>query len=325
MARRRGIVFGGAIAAALALLALASTWGWWGSSRIEKDTAFVVPSGSSLTLVAQKLEAEGLVRSADTFLLWAKILGSGDPIKAGEFLLPAGSSSSDILDTFQHGEVIRRFVTVPEGLPSIMVWERLMAEKLLTGTVAVPAEGSVLPESYDFERGETRVAVVARMQAGMKRTLEELWSKRRAGACPVNTPQEAITLASIVEKETGKPAERRTVAGVYCNRLRIGMKLDADPTVIYPITKGKPLGRRILRSELNAITGYNTYREPGLPKGPITNPGRDSIAAVLDPAKTDALYFVADGTGGHVFARTLAEQEANRKKWFAIRRARGEM
>ena len=159
----------------------------------------------------------------------------------------------------------------------------------------------------------------------MDKTLAELWPKRKVGTCPVSTPQEAITLASIVEKETGKPAERRAVAGVYCNRLKIGMKLDADPTVIYPITKGKPLGRRIRRSELNAITGYNTYREPGLPDGPIANPGRESIAAVLDPAPTKALYFVADGTGGHVFADTLSEHNANVQKWYAIRRARGEM
>ena len=141
----------------------------------------------------------------------------------------------------------------------------------------------------------------------------------------MKTPQQALILASIVEKETGKAAERRTVAGVYSNRLRIGMKLDADPTVIYPITKGKPLGRRILKSELNAITGYNTYREVGLPLGPIANPGRASIAAVLDPAPTKALYFVADGTGGHVFAETLAEQNANVAKWFALRRQRGEI
>ena len=141
----------------------------------------------------------------------------------------------------------------------------------------------------------------------------------------VTSPQQALILASIVEKETGKAAERRTVAGVYSNRLRIGMKLDADPTVIYPITKGKPLGRRILKSELNAITGYNTYREVGLPLGPIANPGRDSIAAVLDPAPTKALYFVADGTGGHVFADTLDQHNANVAKWYDLRRARGEM
>jgi UPF0755 protein len=162
------------------------------------------------------------------------------------------------------------------------------------------------------------------MQSAMTRTLDALWAKRKP-TCPINSKQDAIILASIVEKETGKPAERRTVAGVYCNRLRIGMKLDADPTVIYPITKGKPLGRRILKSELNAVNGYNTYRMAGLPAGPIANPGKESIAAVLDPARTQALYFVADGTGGHVFANTLAEHEANRKKWFEIRRARGEM
>jgi len=182
----------------------------------------------------------------------------------------------------------------------------------------------VLPQTYDFTEGEPRVAVLARMQAAMDRTLAELWPTRTARAA-VKTPQEALILASIVEKETGKPSERRTIAGVYSNRLRIGMKLDADPTVIYPLTRGKPLGRRILRSELQADTGYNTYARPGLPAGPIANPGRDSIAAVLDPAETEALFFVADGSGGHVFAATLAEHNANVRRWYALRRSRGEM
>jgi UPF0755 protein len=163
------------------------------------------------------------------------------------------------------------------------------------------------------------------MEAAMTRTLAELWPKRKVGTCPVSSPKEAVILASIVEKETGKPSERRAVAGVYCNRLKIGMKLDADPTVIYPVTKGKPLGRRILRSELNADTGYNTYRRPGLPLGPIANPGRASIAAVLDPEPHQYIFFVADGTGGHIFARTYPEHRANVEKWFAIRKARGEM
>jgi UPF0755 protein len=194
----------------------------------------------------------------------------------------------------------------------------------LTGAAPLPPEGSVLPDSYGYKRGEARSAVIARMQAAMTKTLDALWAKRKP-TCPVNSKEEAVILASIVEKETGKPSERRTVAGVYCNRLRIGMKLDADPTVIYPITKGKPLGRRIRRSELNADTGYNTYKKPGLPIGPIANPGRDSIAAVLDPASTSAIYFVADGTGGHVFADTFEQHRANVEKWYAIRRARGEM
>lgn len=315
-----------AIAFGLALLAsvIAFGWSWWASSAVDEDTAFVVPSGSSLTSIAGKLEDEGLITSSESFLLRAKVLGSGDPIKAGEFLIPAGSSPAAILDTLQHGEVIRRFVTVPEGLPSIMVWERLMAEPLLTGTVAVPAEGSVLPESYDFERGEPRAAVLGRMQQAMKDTIAELWPKRAAGIA-VSTPEEAVILASIVEKETGVPEERRMVAGLYSNRVRQGMPLQADPTIIYPITKGKPLGRRIRQSEIQAINGYNTYTMAGLPRGPITNPGRASIEAVLNPAKTDALYMVANGKGGHVFASTLDEHNANVAKWFAIRRARGEM
>src|SRR5690606_17432065 len=247
-----------ALGAVLLVMAVASTWGWWGTSRIEQDVTFLVPSGASLTTVAAKLEDEGLIASSDSFLLWSKTLGSGDPIKAGEFLLPAGASPSRILDTLQHGQAIRRFVTIPEGMPSIMVWERLMAEPLLTGTVPVPEEGSVLPESYDFERGESRAAVVARMQKAMADTIAELWPKRASGIA-VSTPEEAVILASIVEKETGVARERRMVAGLYSNRLKEGMLLQADPTIIYPITKGKPLGRRIRQSEIAAVNDYNTY------------------------------------------------------------------
>ncbi|MFN6934975.1 MAG: endolytic transglycosylase MltG, partial [Tsuneonella sp.] len=265
-----------------------------------------------------------LIASSDSFLLRAKILGSGDPVQRGEFALPAGASPATILDTLQHGQVIRRFVTIPEGLPSIMVYERLMAEPLLTGPIPVPEEGSVLPDTYDFERGEARTAVLARMQAAMRNYLAEAWSKRVPGIA-VSSPEEAITLASIVEKETGVARERRMVAGLYSNRVKQGMPLQADPTIIYPITKGKPLGRRIRQSEIAAVNGYNTYTMSGLPNGPITNPGRESIAAVLNPAKTDALFMVADGTGGHEFAVTLAEHNENVRKWFAIRRARGEL
>jgi UPF0755 protein len=321
---RKGCLAAAVVALALAIAAAAFAWGWWSSSDIDEDTTFVVPSGASLTSVARKLEDEGLIASADGFLLRAKVLGSSDPIKAGEFLLPAGASPARILDTFQHGQVIRRFITIPEGMPSIMVWERLMAEPLLTGTVPVPEEGSVLPESYDFERGESRAAVVARMQNAMADTIAELWPKRVAGIA-VSTPEEAVILASIVEKETGVPEERRMVAGLYSNRVKQGMLLQADPTIIYPITKGKPLGRRIRQSEIRAVNDYNTYTMVGLPKGPITNPGRASIEAVLNPERTDALYMVADGRGGHVFANTLAEHNANVARWFAIRRARGEM
>lgn len=298
--------------------------GWYGSATVDEDTPFVVPAGASLTGVAGKLEDEGLISSSDSFLLRAKVLGSSTPIKAGEFLLPAGISPANILSTFQNGDVVRRFITIPEGMPSIMVHERLMAEPLLTGEIEVPVEGSILPNTYDFERGESRAAVVQRMQAAMGETLAELWDKR-APDIAVKTPKEAVILAAIVEKETAIGSERRKVAGLYSNRVKAGMLLQADPTIIYPITKGKPLGRRIRQSEIASVNGYNTYTMIGLPDGPITNPGRQSIAAVLNPEKTSALYMVADGKGGHVFGDTLEEHNANVEKWYALRRERGEM
>lgn len=323
--RRKGCLVAGALAA-LALLAAVFVGGTlaFGSAQVEEDSSFIVPSGSSLTAVAHKLEDEGLITSADGFLRRAKLLGGGDPIQAGEFLLPAGIGQGGILDTFQHGEVIRRFVTIPEGIPSIIVYERLMAEPMLTGEIPVPEEGSVLPDTYDFERGEARTAVLARMQAAMRNYLAEAWP-RRAQDIAVDDIEEAVILASIVEKETGLPSERRMVAGLYSNRVKEGMFLQADPTIIYPITKGKPLGRRIRQSEIAAINDYNTYSMAGLPKGPITNPGRESIDAVLNPAQTDALYMVADGSGGHEFNTDYAAHQAAVDKWFEIRRARGEM
>jgi UPF0755 protein len=254
----------------------------------------------------------------------ARLLGSSDPIQAGEFEIPKGMGGAAILDLLQHGKPVQRLITVTEGMPSIIVAEKLGANPYLSGALPQIAEGSVLPDSYGFQRGDSRAAVLKRMQQAMDRSLDHLWASRSTD-CPILTKDQAVVLASIVEKETGKASERPTIAGVYCNRLRIGMPLQADPTVIYPITKGKPLGRRILRSELHADNGYNTYRHSGLPDGPIANPGKASIAAVLHPAKTQALYFVADGTGGHVFAGTLAEHNANVAKWYAIRRARGEM
>jgi UPF0755 protein len=229
-----------------------------------------------------------------------------------------------ILNLLQHGKPLLRLITVTEGMPSVVVREKLASNPYLVGPLPDIAEGSLLPDSYGYQRGETRAAMVKVMQQAMDKTLAQMWPKRSSD-CPLATPSDAVILASIVEKETAKPNERPMVAGVYCNRLRIGMALDADPTVIYPITKGKPLGRRILKSELKAKNDYNTYTRAGLPVGPIANPGKASIEAVLHPAETKALYFVADGTGGHVFADTLAEQNANVAKWYAIRRERGQM
>jgi UPF0755 protein len=238
--------------------------------------------------------------------------------------VPAGASPSQLLELLQSGRVLQRFVIVPEGLPSVMVHDRLMRAAFLTGEVPVPEEGSVLPDSYSYQRGESRAAVLKRMQDAMDREWARLWPTRKPRSA-VSGRNEAITLASIVEKETAKPSERRMVAGVLSNRLRIGMMLGADATTIYPITKGRPLGRMIRVSELRDRNPYNTRAVAGLPPGPITNPGREAIAAVLDPAETDAMYYVADGTGGHVFSRTLQEHNANAERWRALRRARGEM
>lgn len=315
-----------ALIAGLVIIAVGA-WvllGWSGSGPSARPMNVEIAQGSSLASAATQLEKAGAIRSASRFRLRARLFGGTGSIKAGEFAIPAGASESTILSILQGGKAVQRLVVIPEGLPSVMVRDKLMAADALTGSVGVPTEGSVLPDGYSFERDETRAAVLARMQAAMKAYVAQAWAKRRPTTI-AKTPQEAVILASVVEKETGKPSERRMVAAVYSNRLRIGMPLQADPTVIYPITKGRPLGRRIRQSELRAKNGYNTYASPGLPVGPIANPGRLSIDAVLNPAQTKALYFVADGTGGHVFANTLAEHNANVKKWYAIRHARGEM
>ena len=314
------------LAAALLLAVIASNfiYGWTAAGPLERETSVVIKPGSSITSAAQQLEKTGVVKSASAFVSRAKVFGASSTIKAGEFVIPAKASNSDILSILTSGKTVQRMVTIPEGMPSIMVYERIMANDRLSGSISIPAEGSVLPDSYAFDKNEPRADVLQRMQDAMTKTIAELWPERSADTA-VRTPLEALTLASIVEKETALKSELRIVAGVYSNRLRTGMRLQADPTIIYPITKGKPLGRRILRSEITDVNDYNTYAMAGLPKGPIANPSRAAIAAVLNPQKTSALYFVADGKGGHVFADTLQEHNANVAKWYALRRQRGEM
>ena len=329
MAERRPIKRrGGCALIIVALFLCAAVFGvlhlWGGAGPARGNVTVLVPEGASLSRAAEELEKAGAIRSADQFLLLSRILGGAAPIKAGEYRVPAGLSQSDVLKMMQGGKTLQRFVTVPEGTPSILVYDALMKAPQLSGSISVPAEGSVLPDSYAYNRADTRQAVLARMQKAMTEYLARAWAARKPGIA-VSTPQQALTLASIVEKETGKASERRMVAAVYGNRLRQGMRLQADPTIIYPLTKGKPLGRRILKSEIQAVNGYNTYAMAGLPQGPIANPGRASIDAVLDPERSNALYFVADGSGGHVFADTLEQHNANVAKWYALRRARGEM
>ena len=310
------LVIGGAIA----LFVVVQQWG--GAGPNPRTLTFTVPPGATLGSTARSLEKQGAIRSAGRFRRLAAVFGSDDPIKAGEYRIAPHMSAADILKLIQGGRTLQRLVVVPEGWPSVQVQDALTRAQGLTGAAPLPPEGSILPDSYAFERGDTRASVAARMTKAMKDYLAAAWAKRKPGIA-VTTPEQAIILASIVEKETGKPSERRLVAAVYGNRLKRGMKLQADPTVIYPITHGRPLGRRIRESELRAVNGYNTYASTGLPAGPIANPGRASIDAVLDPADSQALYFVADGSGGHVFASTLAEHNANVAKWREYRRLHG--
>ena len=314
------------LAAALLLAVIAGNfiYGWTAPGPLEREVTVVIKPGSSITLAAQQLEKDGVIKSADAFVNRARIFGGTSTIKAGEFIIQPQASNAEILSILTGGKTVQRMVTIPEGMPSIMVYERLLANDRLSGTIAMPAEGSVLPDSYAFAINEPRAAVLKRMQDAMTKTMDELWPKRSPNTV-VKTRLEALTLASIVEKETALKSELRIVAGVYSNRLRKGMRLQADPTIIYPITQGKPLGRRIRKSEISDVNDYNTYAMTGLPKGPIANPSRAAIAAVLNPQATSALFFVADGKGGHVFADTLQQHNANVKKWYAIRRERGEM
>ena len=316
--RRLLVVIVLAVAAVVAVMMLRP------GSGAQRDVDVLIARGSSLTAAAQVLEQAGAIQSASGFIRNAKLFGSDEPIKPGEYKIKKGMDAGDILALLQSGKTLQRFVAIPEGMPSVLVHERLMATELLTGDVAVPLEGSVLPDSYAYTRGESRSAVVGRMQKAMQTALANAWAARKPTTA-VTTPEQAIILASIIEKETGRASERRLVAAVYNNRLKRGMPLQADPTVIYPVTRGKPLGRRILRSELDTPNGYNTYRRSGLPVGPIANPGKASIMAALDPVPSNALYFVAQGDGSSAFADTLQQHNANVQKWYAHRRAKGEM
>jgi UPF0755 protein len=279
------------------------------------------------------LHAEGVIRDALIFKIGVRLTGDGALLKAGEYEFAAHMSGRDVMDKIVRGDVIQRRITIPEGQTSWQVIQRLNAIEDLAGgpLTEIPEEGSLLPETYLYARGMERTKIVADMQAAMKKTIESLWPGR-AENLPLQTPEEAIILASIVEKETGVAAERERIAGVFINRLRKGMPLQTDPTVIYAITQGVvkedgmgPLGRRLLRKDLEETDSpYNTYKYPGLPPGPIANPGRAAIAATLNPERHDYLYFVADGTGGHLFARTLEEHNRNVADWRKIRRATGQ-
>ncbi|MBB4660131.1 endolytic transglycosylase MltG [Parvularcula dongshanensis] len=259
---------------------------------------------------------------AELFRFLARYRALAPSLRAGEFEIPQGASLDQIVRTLRDAKPLLRFVTVPEGRTTAQVLRIVEAAPVLEGEVTLaPAEGALLPETYAYERGEPRDAVVRRMMEAHDAALAELWPGRAEGL-PIDTPEEAVVLASIVEKETALAAERPRVAAVFVNRLNKGMRLQSDPTIIYGLTGGEPLGRGIRLSELRGETPYNTYVIRGLPPTPIANPGHASLAAVLNPAETDDLYFVADGTGGHVFSSTLAEHNRNVAKWRRIERER---
>lgn len=312
--------FGGLALAGYAAINYKYERGGEGSSE---QIAFTVPKGAGLSSIAQRLEKEQFIESEFLFKAVTKLRGNEANFKAGEFYLSRDMSMAGIYDSLANGKAILYSFTAAEGLTSAMIVRSLdNIDTLIDDDPAVPAEGTILPETYLTPRGMKQSEVLQKMALAQKQLLDEAWEKRDP-TISVKTKEEAIILASVVEKETGIGMERGMVAGVFTNRLRKGMKLQSDPTIIYGITQGEPLGRRIRRSEIDRKTDWNTYQIPALPKTPICNPGRDAILAVLNPSETDALFFVADGTGGHAFARTLREHERNVAKWRKIQRERG--
>ncbi len=273
--------------------------------------------GMSVAAMGRELESKQVIHSAAIFRLMARFRGHAADIKAGTYDFPAGASLMTVLSQMEQGKVVQTFITVPEGVTSAQVVRKLMKMTDLTGDIDVPPEGSILPETYLYQRGETRQAVLDRMLEAGRKTLDDLWAKRAPGL-PFANKEDALIMASIVERETGLPSERPRVAAVFINRLRDGMRLGSDPTVIYGISHGEPLGRGLRKSELETWTPWNTYLIDKLPMTPIANPGKASIAAVLNPAPTKDLYFVADGSGGHAFAATYEEHLANVAKWRAM-------
>lgn len=301
---------------------------YFGSKRFSEPgplaqaTSVLVQPGSDLDSIAAQLERNNVIDNPFIFSTAVRFFYQAeDKLRAGEYLFQANASMEQVLDDLLSGRSVLQAITFPEGWTSQAIVDRLKADPVLTGDIAtVPPEGSLMPETYKFTRGRTRQEVLDEMQRLQARTVEDIWG-RRAPGLPIQTPEEFVTLASIVEKETGRADERPHVASVFINRLREGMRLQSDPTVLYGLFggAGRPPDRPIYQSDLEKQTEYNTYQIPGLPPTPIANPGRAALEAVANPSRTDDLYFVADGTGGHVFAKTLEEHNRNVARWRQIR------
>jgi UPF0755 protein len=320
------LVWGVVVVIVLAGLGLAgySTYSFTSPASYHETKTVVIPAGSGAQALLKQLHKEGLLPRFELVALPVFLTADYKKLKAGEYEFAAGMSPKQIIEKIIRGEVVVHKVTIPEGWTSYQVRSALMAEPLLTGELpdSIP-EGSILPDTMHYSRGELRSNVLKRMQDTQAKLLAELWGKR-APDLPYATPQEALIMASIVERETGEVDERAMVAGVFVNRLRKGMMLQTDPSVIYGIEQrqgGKPMDRLLSRADLQRDTPFNTYTRTGLTPTPIGNPGRKAIEAALNPAFTDALYFVATGTGGHRFASTLKGHEANVAHYRKVMRA----
>ncbi len=287
------------------------------------DKVVLIPRNTGVSEIADLLRREGVINQAFLFEIYAMLNRQRGALRAGEYQFRAGISIDDAVDVLTSGKSILHAFTVPEGLTSQQIVARLMENEILSGEVReVPPEGSLLPDTYKFERGMTRQQLVNSMQASQRQALGQIWA-RRAADLPIKTPQELVILASIVEKETGRADERTRVAGVFINRLNKRMRLQSDPTIVYGLVGGKgTLGRGILRSEINQPTPYNTYTIDGLPPGPIANPGRAAMEAVANPSRTKDLFFVADGTGGHTFSETYEQHNRAVARWRQVERSR---
>ena len=299
-----------------------------GPGPLPETKIVLIERGKGVAAIAETLESEGVIESSLIFKILTRIEVDQRPLKAGEYEFVTAIPMADALKQMREGKVYDRKVTFPEGVTAWQIVETLKDLPDMAGEIGeIPPEGTLLPETYHYIKNDDRAELLGKMKTAMDKVVADLWPTRDEGL-PIKTEAEALVLASIVEKETGVAAERKKVAGVFINRLMKGMPLQSDPTVIYGITKGEiqtdgqgPLGRRLLTKDLQEDSPYNTYLNPGLPPSPIANPGRESIDAVLHPEKHEYIYFVADGTGGHVFARTLAEHNDNVARWRKIRRA----
>ena len=299
---------------------------WWGHHEIGAPgpsrtvTRVIIPAGQGLDGIKQALTSAGIIRHPWLFDLAARISDQARQLKAGEFDFPAGASIADVLVILRLGRSVVYKLTIPEGLSSAEIADRLRAEPALSGDIMdIPMNGALLPETYYFSRGDQRADILQRMRDAMAKTADRLW-RSRANDLPVLSLHDAVTLASIVEKETAVAAEREVIAGVFMNRLRKGMRLQSDPTVVFALTGGPPLPRALTRRDLKQPHPYNTYLIKGLPPGAITNPGAAALAAVMQPAKTPYYYFVANGKGGHAFAETLAKHNRNVAAWRRLNR-----